>query len=69
VAGARPFEPSDDIKQATTNTGILHCVQDDDEKKATTNENRNGKGKISSSKQATAAEKQATANELQLVGF
>jgi hypothetical protein len=28
---------NNDIKQATTNTGVLHCVQDDDVKQTTAN--------------------------------
>jgi hypothetical protein len=33
------LRPRDGMEQATTNTGVLHCVQDDDIKQATTRSN------------------------------
>jgi hypothetical protein len=50
------------MKQATTNTGVLHCVQDDDEEQAT--------AKTSNSKeQATAKENKQQRTNFQLVTF
>jgi hypothetical protein len=63
VAAVGGVKTGNDVKHATTNTGVLHCVQDDGENK----QRRKTSNRKNKQPRKTATAKQATADSFALL--